>query len=140
MSRKFLVGFSFLSLISTIYACQNSGEIELATYNTNGKDLYKTYCQNCHGENGKGLGDLYPPLTDSLFLIQNKANLACIIKNGSAIEMNINGITYDSKMPAFPKMADIDLAQVIVYITNNFGNKQGMYTYEQVAKDLTKCK
>jgi mono/diheme cytochrome c family protein len=139
MRRIILIAIFFSTLFSIIYSCKNASEIELTTYITNGKDLYKIHCQNCHGEKGIGLGDLYPPLTDSLFLKSTKAQLACIIKNGSNISMVINGKNYDSKMPSFPKMADIDLAQVIVYITNDFGNNQGMYSYEQVASDLTQC-
>ncbi len=122
-----------------IYSCKDAGEIELETYITNGRDLYITYCQNCHGDKGQGLGALYPPLTDTLFLKSNKAMLACIIKNGSNKPMLINGKNYEGKMSGFPKMNDIDIAQLIVYLTNSFGNKQGMYKYEQVAKDLTNC-
>ena len=54
--------------------------------------------------------------------------------------MEINGKIYHEKMAGFKDMHDIDIAQVIVYITNSFGNKQGMYTYEQVANDLKNCK
>ena len=106
---------------------------------SNGNDIYVSRCQNCHGENGEGLGELAPPLTDTLFLKNNKTDLACIIKNGANKEMVIHGKKYDGKMPGL-NLADIDIAQVIVYITNSFGNKQGMYTYEQVAKDLGSCK
>ncbi|WP_379091851.1 c-type cytochrome [Pedobacter sp. UC225_65] len=66
-----------------IYSCQSEGEIEQAKYLTSGKDIYIKNCQNCHGTNGEGLGELAPPLTDTVFLKTNKAQLACIIKNGS---------------------------------------------------------
>ena len=123
-----------------IYACQNESEMQQAKYMSGGKDLYGTYCQNCHGASGEGLGQLAPPLTDTVFLLQNKSQLACIIKNGSNQPIVINGQNYHGKMPSFETLADIDIAKVIVYITNSFGNKQGMYTYEQVAQDLSTCK
>lgn len=138
--RKYLIlSISLMVICSIIYSCQSAQEIEYAKYMSNGKDIYVSRCQNCHGQNGEGLGDLAPPLTDTLFLKNNKADLACIIKNGSNKEMVINGKTYEGKMPSF-NLADIDVAQVTVYITNSFGNKQGMYTYEQVSKDLNACK
>ena len=139
MRRTILIIIFSLTISCIIYSCQSAGEIELTSYITNGKDLYRTHCQNCHGENGEGLGALAPPLTDTIFLKTQKADLACIIKNGSNKPMVINGKTYEGKMPSF-NLADIDLAQVIVYITNSFGNKQGMYKYEQVASDLKTCK
>jgi hypothetical protein len=43
-------------------------------------------------------------------------------------------------MPGNETLADIDIAQVIVYITNSFGNKQGFYDSEIATKDLEKCK
>ncbi len=139
MRRTILIIIFSLTISCIIYSCQSEGEIELTSYITNGKDLYRTHCQNCHGENGEGLGALAPPLTDTIFLKLQKADLACIIKNGSNKPMVINGKTYEGKMPSF-NMADIDLAQIIVYVTNSFGNKQGMYKYEQVALDLKTCK
>ncbi len=139
MRKTILIIIFSLTISCIIYSCQSAGEIELTSYITNGKDLYRTHCQNCHGENGEGLGALAPPLTDTIFLKIQKADLACIIKNGSNKPMVINGKTYEGKMPSF-NLADIDLAQVIVYVTNSFGNKQGMYKYEQVALDLKTCK
>jgi len=105
----------------------------------NGKGLYEKNCQNCHGTDGKGLGTLYPPLTDSTYLIRNKNKIACIIKNGQNEEIQINNILYQGQMPGNKTLADIDIAQLIVYISNSFGNKQGFYDQTQVGKDLTLC-
>ena len=139
MHRIILTSLLLLTMSVIIYSCQNAAEKELMSYTTNGGDIYKVKCQNCHGEKGEGLAALAPPLTDSTFLKVNKSLLACIVKKGTNKPMVINGKSYEGKMPAFPEMEDIDLAQVIVYITNSFGNKQGMYSYKQVADDLSKC-
>lgn len=129
----------FGSITMAINACQSASEIEMSKYMSNGKDIYQARCQNCHGENGEGLGELAPPLTDTVFLKENKQKLACYIKNGVNEAMQINGKSYHEKMPGFKDLHDIDIAQVTVYITNSFGNKQGNYTYEQVANDLKNC-
>ncbi|MDQ7950001.1 MAG: cytochrome c [Pedobacter sp.] len=126
-------------IVTLIYSCQDAEQLEYQTYYSNGQTLYQTYCQNCHGEKGEGLGLLTPPLTDSLFLKNNRTVLACIIKNGATTPVTVHGKTYEEKMPAFPKLADIDIAQIIVYVTNSFGNKMGMYPYADINKDLKSC-
>ena len=139
--RNRIVSIVFLGIIFTmLYSCQSESEIEMTSYMTNGKTLYLTYCANCHGNGGEGFAALYPPLTDTILLKKRKQELACFIKNGLEGPIMVNGKNYDGKMKAFPKLADIDIAQLLVYITNSFGNKQGMYTYQQVNQDLLQCR
>jgi mono/diheme cytochrome c family protein len=123
-----------------VYSCRNADQITQDMYYTNGRDLYLKRCQNCHGEQGEGLADLIPSLTDTLYLKNNKSRLACFLKNGMSEKIVVDGRTFEEKMPANPDLNDIDLAQLLVYITNANGNKQGMYTTEQVAEDLKNCK
>ncbi|WP_316803431.1 cytochrome c [Pedobacter nototheniae] len=139
--RKYIINSVFiLSVVAIMISCQNQQQIDLQNYMSNGKDIYVAKCQNCHGETGEGLGQLAPPLTDSVFLKNNKTRLACIIKNGLNESITIHGKEYKEKMPAFPELANIDVAQVMVFITNSFGNKQGFVHYNEVSKDLQNCK
>lgn len=139
--RKLLIGsLLIVSLISIIYGCQEAGQVKQDVYHVNGRDIYIKHCQNCHGAKGEGLGALAPALTDTTFLKTYKQQIACFIKNGIKDTIIVNGQTYEGTMPSFPELYDIDIAQVMVYITNSFGNNQGMYTPEQVASDLKNCK
>lgn len=131
---------SILGVISILNSCQSEDGINYKRYYVNGKGIYEKNCQGCHGQDGKGLGTLYPPLTDSIYLIQNKGKLACIIKNGQNEPININNVLFEGKMPGNNALADIDIAQLIVFITNSFGNKQGFYSDQQVLSDLKNCK
>ena len=138
--RKYILLVLYLAAVCTIiYSCQSASEMEQAKYLTGGKDIYIANCQNCHGVNGEGLGELAPPLTDTVFLKENKSQLACLIKHGANKPMLVNGKTYHEKMPAFEHLENMDIAQVIVYITNSFGNKQGMYAHQAVEADLINC-
>ena len=140
MIRRYLLLLTFgCTLLGMLYSCQTAEGLKQDTYYVNGRDLYIKHCQNCHGDKGEGLGALVPPLTDSTFMRSYKSRLACIVKNGSADSLTVQGKVYTDKMPGV-NLPDIDLAQLIVYITNGFGHKQGMYTSEQVAKDLSDCK
>jgi mono/diheme cytochrome c family protein len=140
MARKyFLAGIVCVMLVSIIYSCQNAQQVQQDMYYTNGRDLYISYCQNCHGAKGEGLAQLAPPITDTIFLKENKKKLACWIKNGVSEPMIVAGEKYEAKMPDH-NFANIDIAQIIVYVTNTFGNKQGTYTQTEVAADLKNCK
>lgn len=139
MRSKLIIAIFLSTVGAIIYSCQSESEMEYTSYLSNGMELYKTYCMNCHGAKGEGLGELAPPLTDSTFMKANRSQLACYIKNGSNEPMTIHGKVYEGKMPAFQQLEDIDIAQLIVYITNSFGYKQGMYGYQQVNADLSKC-
>jgi mono/diheme cytochrome c family protein len=140
MKNKLICTLFFLFCTAIIIqSCQNEESLNYKRYYVNGKGLYEKNCQNCHGADGKGLGTLYPPLTDSTFLLTNKKKLACIIRNGQNEEIVINNIKFQSQMPGNNTLADIDIAQVIVYITNSFDNKQGYYDQSLVTKDLASC-
>lgn len=139
--RKYIINsFLLFSIVAIIVSCQSQEQMDLQNYVSSGRDIYKAKCQNCHGENGEGLGELAPPLTDSLFIKTNKNRLACFIKNGVDEPLIVHGKEYRGKMPAFPELTDIEVAQVLVFITNSYGNNEGFYSYEKVNADLKNCK
>jgi mono/diheme cytochrome c family protein len=139
--HRYLLLSVFLAVIATvIYSCQSAEQITQDMYYTNGRDLYIRRCQNCHGEKAEGLADLIPPLTDTTYLRAKKKKLACIIKNGLQEKITVDNRSFQEKMPANADLNDIDIAQIIVFITNSSGNKQGMYNTEAVALDLKNCK
>lgn len=139
MRKIILLSLFSIFMISLIYSCQSAEKIQQDAYYVNGRDIYISHCQNCHGSKGEGLGELAPPLTDSVYMRKNKQQLACIIKNGLSTPVTVHGKVYEGKMPDF-NLANIDLAQLIVYLSNGFGHQQGMYTTEQVEQDLKNCK
>ena len=142
MARKYLLcSLVLATLAGMFYACQRNGggSLEQDMYYTNGRDLYIQHCQNCHGEKGEGLEDLIPPLTDTTYLKQNRSKLVCYIKNGMSGKILVDGRVFEEQMPPHEEFTDIDLAQLIVYITNTYGNKQGMYNTGQAAADLKNC-
>lgn len=141
MRNKVLyLAFSLISTCILIQACQSEDQLTYARYYVNGKVLYETHCQNCHAADGSGLKNLYPALTDTLFLKENKTNLACIIKYGLNQKLIINGKTYEEKMPGNDRLSDIDVTQLLVYISNSFGNNLGSFDMQEVSKQLKSCR
>jgi mono/diheme cytochrome c family protein len=140
MRSRFICLFLLaIACISVFEACQNEEQLTYARYYVNGRNLYIQHCQNCHNTDGKGLGNLYPPLTDTVFLKNNRNHLACIIKHGLKGPITIAGKTYEGEMPAESQMPDIEIAALVTYITNSFGNKQGLYSVTEAGKDLHEC-
>lgn len=141
MRNRLLYSLILLTLgVIFFQSCSSEQQLDYQRYFVNGKGLYEKNCQNCHGANGEGLGKLYPPLTDTAYLSKNRAALACIIQKGLKGKITVNHVSYETDMPGNPALADIDIAQIIVYITNSFGNKQGFYEQGQVKADLQGCK
>jgi len=137
MKAGFIVGV-FLLLITSIIACQSEDELEFKRYYSNGSTVYETKCQNCHGKNGEGLQLLIPALSDSAYIKANKTSLACSLKYGLKGKLTINKKEFDGQMPA-DDLTEIEIAEVLTYVNNSFGNKLGVVTTEQVGNDLRKC-
>ncbi len=128
-----------LLFLSVFFSCQSESEIEYKRYYSIGKSVYQNQCQNCHAENGEGLGGLIPSLQKADYLSKNKSKLACMVQNGLQGLIVVNGKFYNGKMPAQTQLAPIEIAEVITYITNSFGNNQGVYGLEKVSLDLENC-
>lgn len=89
----------------------------------NGRDLYATHCLACHGPEGKGAEDLIPPLVDTPWVTGDKGKLIRTMLHGINGEIEVNGKKYNQEMPAFAHLSDEDLAELLTFIRNQFGNK-----------------
>jgi len=134
-----IIGLISIALILLIASCEDSSRVEFNRYYSNGSAVYQQHCQNCHGAKGEGLQGLMPPLTDSIYLKNNKSALACLIKNGLKGRITISNKQFEGEMPA-SGLAPVEIAQVLTYINNSFGNKSGTFTTEIVNADLGNCK
>ena len=133
-----LAVFLFTTSFILLSAC-SSQDVKYLRYYADGSQVYKVHCQNCHMADGKGLAQLIPPLTDSTYLRKNREKLTCFIVYGLNDSIKINGIDYQNQMPAEKHLAAIDLAKVLTYITNSFGNQQGIYDVKEVEQNLSNC-
>lgn len=113
-------------------------EIRLKQYKVAGEKIYSTYCANCHQPDGKGLAALYPPLAASDYLLENFARAACIVKNGQFKEIEVNGVKFNQMMPANP-ITNIEIAQVLTYVTNTWGNEAGLISVKKVDTWIDEC-
>lgn len=114
-------------------------KIKLDQYLIQGKELYETYCTNCHQDSGEGLASLYPPLAKSDYLLADIPRAACIIKNGQFKEIVVNGTTYSQMMPGLGHLTNLEIAEILTYVTNSWGNEAGIQNVAEVEKWLQSC-
>lgn len=107
----------------------------LVAFSAKGSKIYSSKCNGCHGSDGKGDGANYPTLVGSDFVIGDTQQLAMVILNGIQGPVS-NGKTYGAGiMPAQGAgMSAEDLAGVMTYVRNNFGNTNGDVVSVEMAK------
>lgn len=98
-----------------------------------GAIVYNTNCAACHQINGQGIPDAFPPLASADYLMADKTRSIDIVKKGLQGAITVNGKTYNSVMPALG-LSDEDIASVLTYVRNSFGNKGDAVTVEEVKK------
>jgi nitrite reductase (NO-forming) len=96
-----------------------------------GAIVFKTNCAACHQQNGQGIPHAFPPLAGSDFLMADKKRSIKIVKHGLEGPVTVNGNTYNSVMPALG-LSDDDVASVLTFVRNSFGNKGDGVTLEEV--------
>jgi len=105
-----------------------------------GKKQYNAACVTCHQPTGLGLPGAYPPLAGSDWVTGSEERLIRVVLHGLGGELEIKGATYNGAMPAFGRVPgsgynwrDDQIAAVLSYIRQEWGNKAGPITTEQVA-------
>ena len=98
-----------------------------------GKTVYNTYCFACHMEDGNGVPNLNPPLGDTKYVNGDKKELIGIVLNGLNGPLEVKGVTYNSVMAPHNFLSDEDIAGVLTYVRNSFGNSSSAVTPEEVA-------
>lgn len=141
MRLKIILGiFVVMMAAIAISSCQDEAELNFKRYYSTGSTVYQSQCQNCHGANGEGLGALIPPLTDSVYLRTNLHSLPCFVRNGLKESITVNGKAYAQAMPPQGDLTPIQIAEVLTYVNNSFGNKIGLVDVDVVNEDMGKCR
>jgi mono/diheme cytochrome c family protein len=100
---------------------------------TAGGKVYNRYCGNCHQGNGEGDSQRFPPLAESEWVLGDKKKLIAVVLNGLEGPIQVKGKPYDNVMPQHSFLADTEVADVLTYIRQNFGNKASPVNEDEVA-------
>lgn len=96
--------------------------------------LFAGTCSTCHQADGKGIEGVFPPLAGSDFLLGDVERAIGVVVNGRSGPITVNGKEYNSVMPPMSNLNDDEVANILTYVTNSFGNSGGVVTAEQVKK------
>lgn len=110
---------------------------ELALFRL-GKTIYSKegYCTTCHQSNGEGLSASgFPPLAGTKWVNGNEERAIKIVLKGLLGQIDVNGKTYPGQVPMTPfegLLNDKEVAAVLTYVRNSFGNKAPAISPEKV--------
>ena len=99
-----------------------------------GAKVYAATCGACHQPSGKGLANAFPPLAGSDFLMADKDRAIEIAVGGIKGPITVNGQTFDGMMPPQSHLPDEDLANVLTFVRNSWGNTGDVVTKQEVAQ------
>lgn len=135
MKFIFISFFSLIGLVSILpNPTKNTQTNPLKESIYRGSEIYSDFCISCHMATGEGLDGVFPPLAKSDYLIKNREASLKSIKFGLQGEIIVNGKTYNSVMTPLG-LGDDEVADVMNYISNSWGNKNDkIVTEEEVAK------
>ena len=115
----------------------------LAAQIDSGKEIYMKaapgggLCFTCHQPNGQGISGQFPPLAGSDWVLGEKERLIKISIHGLMGEIEVNGVKYNNVMapPGIPpgSLTDQQIADVLTYIRNEWGNSASAVSPEEVA-------
>ena len=93
-----------------------------------GQKIYfrEGHCVTCHQPNGKGLDPAFPSLEKSPWVTDDATRLIKVSMYGLMGPLEVNGKKYDGLVPMTPfagMLSDQELADVLTYVRNSFGNK-----------------
>jgi nitrite reductase (NO-forming) len=100
-----------------------AGDDSLEARMARGKATYQGTCSVCHQAEGQGLAGVFPPLAKADFLMADKQRSIQIVLAGLSGEVTVNGQTYNNVMPGFAHLTDHEIADVLTFVRNSFGNQ-----------------
>lgn len=103
----------------------------LAAQVARGKQVYLAQCLACHQADALGVQGMNPPLVKTKQVLGDKAALIKIVLNGMQ-GVDIEGETYSGVMAPHRDLTDQEVADVLTYVRNSFGNKAGAVAAAQV--------
>ena len=105
-----------------------------------GKALYNEddYCGTCHRADGQGLPAAdFPPLAGSEWVTGDLDRLIKVTLHGLIGPIEVRGVSYSGRVPMMPfkdLLSDEEVAAILTYVRNAFGNSSSTVEPDAVAR------
>jgi nitrite reductase (NO-forming) len=99
-----------------------------------GQVLFAGTCSVCHQANGAGLPGVFPPLAKSDYLAADPKRAIGFVLRGLTGKVTVNGQEYNSVMPPMTQLNDDEVANILTYVINSWGNPGGRFSSDDVKK------
>jgi len=128
--------FTYIILFFPFFILSQNDSLSISI--KKGKSLYEDFCIRCHMPNGKGQKGIIPPLAKSDFLFKHMEESIKALKYGGIDgEIIVNGVKYNSRMEKMG-LYDDEIADIMNYTLNSWGNKYKKRIREKDVKNLKK--
>jgi len=87
-----------------------------------GGSVFAENCTSCHQEDAQGIEETFPPLAQNNDLFLSTYFPARVLINGMSGAITVNGKPFEGEMPSFAHLSDAEIAAVVNYLRDNFGN------------------
>ena len=143
MNKILVIGFLLMPfglLLTSGFKIPSAENPQVASFQQQkmpGEMIYKKYCISCHQADGGGVPNMAPPLQQTSYVLGEKEPLIKIVLNGLK-NVEINEETYNNPMPGLGSvLKDKQIADVLTYVRNSFGNKASAVSPAEVKKART---
>ncbi|MCW3117471.1 MAG: cytochrome c class [Chitinophagaceae bacterium] len=131
--KKILIVFVCIVIVMAVFLLSCNSASPSKASMERGKQVYTQNCLPCHQADGSGVAQLNPPLKNTSYVLGDESKLIHIVINGLSDGVEINGDTYSNPMPPFgASLNDGEIADVLTYVRNSFGNKAGQISVDHV--------
>lgn len=72
---------------------------------------------------GGGVPNMNPPLVKTSYVLGDRKRIIKVVLNGFTQNVDIDGESYSNNMPPQNFLKDQEIADVLTYVRNSFGNK-----------------
>jgi mono/diheme cytochrome c family protein len=100
-----------------------------------GQKIYKNHCVDCHQASGKGVWPAYPPLASNHAITMSApVNAIRVVLNGGFAPSTAANPRPYGMPPYGPTLSDSEVAAVVSYIRNSWGNKAPIVSASEVSR------
>lgn len=102
-----------------------------------GKKTFSAKCASCHQSNGQGLPNMFPPLAGSEWVTSDPGLITNIILKGLKGKIEVKGEiwgTVPTQQMAAVDINDREIANVVTYVRQAWGNSASEVTEQQVSE------